>query len=69
MSSAGQHYWDGILGDQGMEGTRGLPGPWDDDGKVNDDELLQALNLWNKGELTTSELLAYIDLWSKTWWL
>jgi len=69
VSSAGQHYWDGILGDQGMEVTRGLPGPWDDDGKVNDDELLQALNLWNKGELTTSELLAYIDLWSKTWWL
>jgi len=69
VDASGQTYSENILGDQRVEVAVGLPGPWDDDGRVNDWELLQVINLWTSGGLSDLELLAYVDLWSQTWWL
>jgi len=52
-----------VLGDQRVQIQVGLPGPWDDDGWVDDWDLLQAIHLWSRDGMTEAELLQYIILW------
>jgi len=44
----------------------GLPGSWDDDGRVDDWEILQVIVFWKQGRMTDDQLLAYIQLWVTT---
>lgn len=64
----GTKYNGTITGEEYVRVTleTGLPGPWDDDGKVTDSELLEVIRLWVSDEVSDGDLLQYIQLWVKT---
>ncbi len=57
---------DNTLGDQGVEIPIGLPRNWDDDGRIDDSEIIDAIGQWIRGQLSDDDLLAYILLWQET---
>jgi len=69
----GQKHPNPTLGDNRVSIERGLPGPWDDDSRVDDWELLEVIAAWVDGRLGTtteendSSLLAYIQMWVQTY--
>lgn len=62
----GKSMQGNILGDDRVKLEFGLPGYWDDDGRVDDWELLEAVVYWKQGKMSDSELLQYIQLWTQT---
>ncbi len=64
--SKGSQMQGEVLGDRNVKMEFGLPGYWDDDGRVDDFELLQAVAYWKKGGMTDAQLLAYLELWVNT---
>jgi hypothetical protein len=63
MDNTGISMSGNVLGDNYLKMEFGLPGPWDDDGRVDDFEILQAIIYWKLGQMTDDQLLQYIDLW------
>ena len=55
-----------ILGANGVEIPIGLPFSYDDDGRVDDWEIIDVINYWVQGRLSDEDLLAYIQLWQRT---
>jgi len=55
-----------VLGDERVKLEFGLPGYWDDDGRVDDWDILQVIASWRQGKMTDDQLLAYIQLWITT---
>lgn len=43
-----------------------LPGPWDNDGKVTDEEILKVVASWARGKLTDEDMRRYVNLWVRT---
>lgn len=59
--------WDGnTLGECGLEVPIGLPGNFDDDGRIDDWEIIAAISQWIRGQLSDEDLLNYIQLWKTT---
>jgi hypothetical protein len=56
------------LGKSDVEIPIGLPGQFDDDGRVDDWEIIQVIFLWMQGRLSDDDLLQYIMLWRTTTW-
>ncbi|MEM3666011.1 MAG: DNRLRE domain-containing protein [Candidatus Bathyarchaeia archaeon] len=63
MDNNGMSMFGGVLGDNYIKMEFGLPGPWDDDGRVDDFEILQAIIYWKRGQMDDAQLLQYIQLW------
>jgi hypothetical protein len=66
LLSDGNMGEDQTLGDQGVEIPVGLPGHWDDDGHIDDWEIIEAISQWIRGQLSDDDLLTYIQLWQET---
>ena len=62
----GREYNGTVAGDLVLKVDIGLPGPWDDDGKVTDSEILDAIASWARGEIPDIAILKLIQLWAKT---
>jgi hypothetical protein len=54
------------LGQNNVEIPIGLPYSYDDDGRVDDWEIIEVIHLWIQGRLSDEHLLAYIALWQRT---
>ena len=54
------------LGDYSVEIPIGLPHHFDDDGRVDDWEIIEAIQLWIQGRLSDEDLLTYVNLWQTT---
>ncbi len=66
LQSDGNTRDDNTLGDQGVEVPIGLPGNFDDDGRIDDREIIEAIGQWIRGMLSDTDLLDYIQLWQTT---
>lgn len=66
LLSDGNTWDDMTLGDDGLEIPIGLPGSYDDDGRIDDWEMIDAIRQWIRGELSDQVLLSYIQLWKTT---
>jgi hypothetical protein len=62
----GNKYTGITGGDLVLRVEVGLPGPWDDDGKVTDSEILDTVTEWAKGKVSDIDVLKLIQLWVKT---
>jgi hypothetical protein len=62
----GNKWDDNTLGDSGVEVPIGLPGNFDDDGRIDDWEMIEAIGQWIRGQLSDDDLLSYIQLWKTT---
>jgi hypothetical protein len=66
LQTDGNKWDDNTLGDQGVEIPIGLPGNFDDDGRIDDWEIIEAIGQWIRGMLSDTDLLSYIQLWQTT---
>jgi len=66
LQSDGNKLDDNTLGDNGVEIPIGLPGNFDDDGRIDDWEIIEAIGQWIRGQLSDEDLLSYIQLWKTT---
>ena len=66
LQSDGNKWDDNTLGDYGVEVPIGLPGSFDDDGRIDDWEIIEAIGQWIRGQLSDEDLLSYIQLWKTT---
>jgi len=66
IDSQGMSMQGTVLGDERVKLEFGLPGYWDDDGRVDDWDILQVIASWRQGKMTDDQLLAYIQLWITT---
>jgi hypothetical protein len=66
LQSDGNKWDDNTLGDNGVEVPIGLPGNFDDDGRIDDWEIIEAIGQWIRGQLSDEVLLSYIQLWKTT---
>jgi len=66
LQTDGNRFDDNTLGDYGVEVPIGLPGNYDDDGRIDDWEIIEAIGQWIRGQLSDEDLLNYIQLWTAT---
>ena len=66
VDAEGKKYTGVTSGDLVLRVEVGLPGPWDDDGKVTDSEILDAVTNWAQGKVSDMDILKLIQMWVKT---